>query len=38
MHARHGLVDDYRVDAAACRMLGRIGDRSYCRVREFIAV
>lgn len=38
MHARHGLVDDYRVDAAACRMLGRIGGRSYCRVREFIAV
>jgi flavin reductase (DIM6/NTAB) family NADH-FMN oxidoreductase RutF len=38
MHARHGLVDNYRVDAAACRMLGRIGGRSYCRVREFIAV
>jgi flavin reductase (DIM6/NTAB) family NADH-FMN oxidoreductase RutF len=38
MHARHGLVDNHRVDAAACRMLGRIGGRSYCRVREFIAV
>jgi flavin reductase (DIM6/NTAB) family NADH-FMN oxidoreductase RutF len=38
MHARHGLVDDCRVDAAACRMLGRIGGRSYCRVNEFIAV
>jgi hypothetical protein len=30
--------DDCRVDAAARRMLGRIGGRSYCRVREFIAV
>jgi flavin reductase (DIM6/NTAB) family NADH-FMN oxidoreductase RutF len=38
MHARHGLVRDGRVDAAACRMLGRIGGRNYCRVREFIAV
>ncbi len=38
MHARHGLVDNYRVDAAACRMLGRIGGRSYCPVKEFIAV
>ena len=38
MHARPGLVDNYRVDAAACRTLGRIGGRSYCRVKEFIAV
>ena len=38
MHARHGLVRDGKVDATACRMLGRIGGRRYCRVREFIAV
>ena len=38
MHARRGLVRDGKVDAAACRMLGRIGGRNYCRVREFIAV
>lgn len=38
MHARRGLVTDYRVDAAALGMLGRIGGRNYCRVREFISV
>jgi flavin reductase (DIM6/NTAB) family NADH-FMN oxidoreductase RutF len=38
MHARRGLVRDGKVDTAACRMLGRIGGRNYCRVREFITV
>lgn len=38
MHARNGLIRDYKIDPAAVRMLGRIGGRNYCRVREFIAV
>lgn len=38
MHARNGLIKDYKIDPAAVRMLGRIGGRNYCRVREFIAV
>jgi flavin reductase (DIM6/NTAB) family NADH-FMN oxidoreductase RutF len=38
MHARQGLIKDYKIDPAALRMLGRIGGRNYCRVREFIAV
>ena len=36
MHARSGIIHDHKVDAGLCRMLGRIGGRTYCRVREFI--
>lgn len=38
MHARRGLVNDYKIDPVSYAALGRLGGRNYCRIREVISV
>lgn len=38
MHARRGLVRDYKIDPGEYQPLGRIGGRTYCRLGELIHV
>lgn len=38
MHARTGLVRDYKVDLGNYAPLGRIAGRSYCRVTDILTV
>jgi flavin reductase (DIM6/NTAB) family NADH-FMN oxidoreductase RutF len=38
MHAKQGLVEDYKIDPERYEPLGRIGGRTYCRLGPLIHV